>query len=196
MADEQKSVFANPAPLGLVGFGFTTVILSLINAGVLPKGGEPVVLPLAFAYGGLIQMIAGMMEFRTGNTFGTLAFLSYGAFWWWFSLLILLGGHGVLDLTQAGSTIAATLIVWGVFTFYMWIATFRLSKALWWVFLTLWVTFFLLGFGSLLGAHGLSRAGGWMGLVCGLLAMYTSFALVTNSTFGKTVLPLGAPSGS
>lgn len=196
MADEAKPVFANPAPLGLIGFGFTTVILSLINAGVLPKGGEPVVLPLAFAYGGLIQMIAGVMEFRTGNTFGTLAFLSYGAFWWWFSLLILLGSHGVLDLTQAGSTIAVTLIVWGVFTFYMWIATFRLSKALWWVFLTLWVTFFLLGFGDLLGLHGMARTGGWMGLICGLLAMYTSFALVTNSTFGKTVLPLGAPSGS
>src|SRR5271157_2130593 len=189
MADEQKSVFANPAPLGVIAFGLTTVILSLINAGVLPKGGEPVVLPLAFAFGGLIQMIAGMMEFRTGNTFGTTAFLSYGAFWWWFALLVLLGGHGVLDLTQAGSTIAVTLIGWGVFTLYMWIATFRLTKALWWVFLTLWITFFLLGFGDLLGAHGVAQAGGWAGLVCGLLAMYTSFALVTNSTFGKTVLP-------
>jgi succinate-acetate transporter protein len=87
------------------------------------------------------------------------------------------------------------LIGWGVFTLYMWIATFRLAKALWWVFLTLWVTFFLLGFGDLSGMHGLNVAGGWVGLVCGLLAIYTSFALVTNSTFGKTVLPLGAPSG-
>jgi hypothetical protein len=185
---------ANPAPLGLIGFGFTTVILSLINAGLLPKGGEPVVLPLAFAFGGLIQIIAGTMEFRTGNTFGMVAFLSYGAFWWWFALLVLLGGHGVLDLTQAGSTIAAVLILWGVFTLYMWIATFRLIKALWWVFLTLWITFFLLGFGDLLALPGLSRAGGWVGLLCGLLAMYTSFALVTNSTFGKAVLPVGVPS--
>ncbi|MGO9316960.1 MAG: acetate uptake transporter [Terracidiphilus sp.] len=191
MADEQKSVFANPAPLGLIGFGLTTVMLSLINAGVLPKGGEPVVLPLAFAFGGLIQMIAGVMEFRTGNTFGTVAFLSYGAFWWWFAFLLLLGGHGVLDLTQAGSTIAVTLIGWGVFTLCMWIATFRVTKAHWCVFLTLWITFLLLGFGGLLGAHRLTQAGGWIGLVCGLLAMYTSFALVTNSTFGKTVLPLG-----
>lgn len=79
MSYEPKSAFANPAPLGLVGFGLTTVVLSLINAGILPKGGEPVVLLLAFAYGGLIQMIAGMLEFRTGNTFGTVAFLSYGA---------------------------------------------------------------------------------------------------------------------
>jgi succinate-acetate transporter protein len=196
MADEQKSVFANPAPLGLIGFGLTTVMLSLINAGVLPKGGEPVVLPLAFAFGGLIQMLAGLMEFRCGNTFGTVAFLSYGAFWWWFAFLVLLGGHGVLDLTQAGSTIAAALIGWGVFTLCMWIATFRLTKALWCVFLTLWITFFLLGFGDLLGAHRLTLAGGWIGLICGLGAMYTSFALVINSTFGKTVLPLGAPSGS
>lgn len=196
MPDQQNSAFANPAPLGLIGFGLTTVILSLINAGVLPKGGEPVVLPLAFAFGGLIQMLAGLMEFRTGNTFGTVAFLSYGAFWWWFAFLIVLGGHGVLDLSQAGSTIAVTLIGWGVFTLYMWIATFRLTKALWWVFLTLWITFFLLGFGDLLGAPGVSRMGGWIGLVCGLLAMYTSFAIVVNSTFGKAVLPLGVRAGS
>lgn len=193
MAEEQKSVFANPAPLGLVGFGFTTVMLSLINAGILPKGGEPVVLPLAFVFGGLVQMLAGLMEFRLGNTFGTVAFLSYGAFWWWFTFLILLGSHGVLDLSHAGSTIAVTLLMWGVFTLYMWIATFRLAKALWWVFLTLWVTFFLLGLGSLFGKPGLTHAGGLLGLICGLLALYTSFALVTNSTFGKTVLPLGAP---
>ena len=187
------STYANPAPLGLVGFGLTTVILSLVNAGVLPSGGEQVVLPLALAYGGLIQMIAGILEFRTGNTFGTVAFLSYGAFWWWFALLVLLGSHGVLDLSQAGTTIGATLIVWGVFTLYMWIATFRLSRALWWIFLTLWITFFLLGFGTLLGRSGLGIAGGWVGLVCGLLAMYTSFALVTNATFGRTVIPVGAP---
>ena len=195
MAEESKSNFANPAPLGLIGFGLTTVILSLINAGLLPKGGEQVVIPLALAYGGLIQILAGLLEFRTGNTFGQVAFLSYGAFWFWFALLILLGGHGVLDLSQAGSTIAVTLIGWGVFTLYMWVCTFRLSKALWWVFLTLWITFFLLGFGALLGISGLSLAGGWLGLVCGLLAMYTSFAIVTNTTFGKTVLPVGAPKG-
>ncbi len=186
---------ANPAPLGLVGFGLTTIILSLVNAGVLPPGGEQVVIPLAFAYGGLIQMIAGILEFRTGNTFGTVAFLSYGAFWWWFALLVLLGGHGILDLSQAGSTIGVTLIGWGVFTLYMWIATFRLSKALWWIFLTLWITFFLLGFGALFGKSEMHVAGGWLGLVCGLLAMYTSFALVTNATFGKTVIPVGAPPG-
>src|SRR5487761_225224 len=195
MAEESKSVFANPAPLGLVGFGLTTVILSLINAGVLPKGGEQVVIPLALAYGGLIQILAGLLEFRTGNTFGQVAFLSYGAFWFWFALLILLGGHGVLDLSQAGSTIAVTLLGWGVFTLYMWVSTFRLNKALWWVFLTLWVTYFLLGLGILLGMPILSQSGGYLGLVCGTIALYTSFGVVTNTTFGKPVIPLGPYSG-
>jgi uncharacterized protein len=191
MADEAKPVFANPAPLGLVGFGLTTVMLSLVNAGVLPGGGEQVVLPLALAYGGLIQMIAGILEFRCGNTFGTTAFLSYGAFWWWFALLVMGADHGVYDLKGAGGTIGVALIMWGVFTLYMWIGTFKLSKALWWVFLTLWVTFFLLGFGALFGIHGVSVLGGWIGLICGLLAMYTSFGLVVNATHGKPVIPLG-----
>jgi acyl-CoA synthetase (AMP-forming)/AMP-acid ligase II len=87
MAEDAKPAFANPAPLGLFGFGLTTVLLSLVNAGVLPAGGEQVVLPMALAYGGLIQILAGLLEFRTGNTFGTTAFPSYGAFWWWFALL-------------------------------------------------------------------------------------------------------------
>ncbi len=191
MAEEVKSNFANPAPLGLVGFGLTTVMLSLINAGILPHGGEQAVLPLALAYGGLIQIVAGVLEFRTGNTFGTTAFLSYGAFWWWFALMVILGEDHVIDLSQAGSTVAATLIAWGVFTLYMWIGTFKLSKALWWVFLTLWVTFFLLGFGALLAMHQLTVIGGWLGLICGLLAMYTSFALVINATFGRSIVPVG-----
>ena len=84
---------ANPAPLGLMGFGLTTVLLSSINAGLLPAAGEPVVIPLAMAFGGTAQIIAGIMEFKTGNVFGATAFTSYGAFWWWFALLILLGGN-------------------------------------------------------------------------------------------------------
>lgn len=189
MAEETK--LANPAPLGLIGFGLTTVILSLINAGLLPAGGTVVVLPLAFAFGGLIQMIAGILEFRMGNAFGMVAFLSYGAFWWWFCLLVLLGTNHVLDLSHAGSTIGATLVGWGVFTLYMWVSTFRLSRALWWVFLTLWVTFFLLGFGDMLGMPKLNVAGGYLGIVCGLLACYTSFATVTNATFNQNVVPVG-----
>ena len=190
MADAQK--LANPAPLGLVGFGLTTVLLSLINAGVLPKTGENVVIPLAIAYGGTIQIIAGLLEFRLGNTFGTTAFLSYGAFWWWFALLLLLGGNHLLPLDGTGTTIGTALILWGVLTMYLWVATFKLTRALWWIFLTLWIAFYLLGLGALMGASGLTVAGGWVGLVCGALAMYTSFAIVTNTTFGRDVVPLGA----
>jgi len=182
---------ANPAPLGLIGFGLTTVILSLINAGVLPGGGLPVVIPLAFIFGGLMQMIAGILEFRMKNTFGMVAFLAYGSFWIWLSLLLLLGGNHVLDLSKAGTTIGATLIGWGVFSLYMWISTFRLAKALWWVFLTLWPTFLLLGIGDLFGAKALTLTGGYLGVICGLLATYTSFALVTNATFGTNVVPVG-----
>ena len=176
----------------MVGFGVTTMMLSLVNAGLLPQGGEPVILPLAFAYDGLIQILAGWLEYKNGNTFGMVAFLSYGAFWWWFALLIWLGSNHQLDLSAAGTTISATLILWGVFTFYMWIAAFRLNMALWWVFLTLWITCFLLGAGGLSGIGAISRAGGWVGLLCGLIAMDTSFAIVTNEAAGRSVIRVGA----
>ncbi len=191
MASDTQSALGNPAPLGLIGFGLTTVILSLVNAGVLPHAGEAVVIPLALAYGGLIQLIAGLLEFKTGNTFGVVAFLSYGAFWWWFALLLLFAGNGLIDLKGADTTIGVTLLAWGVFTMYMWVSTFHLNRALWLVFLTLWITFYLLGLGALFHVSGLSHAGGWVGIVCGLLAAYTSFALVTNATAGRDVLPTG-----
>jgi succinate-acetate transporter protein len=182
---------ANPAPLGLIGFGLTTVLLSSINAGLLPVAGEPVVIPLAMAFGGTAQIIAGIMEFRTGNVFGATAFTSYGAFWWWFALLILLGGNKVLDLSGAGPTIGVCLLLWGVFTLGLWISTFRLSRLLFLIFLTLWIAFFLLGGGAVLGLPALRTAGGWVGLLCGALAMYGSFALVTNATYGREVAPIG-----
>jgi succinate-acetate transporter protein len=100
-----------------MGFGLTTVLLSSINAGLLPVAGEPAVIPLAMAFGGTAQIIAGIMEFKTGNVFGATAFTSYGAFWWWFALLILLGSNHVLDISQAGTTIGVCLLLWGVFTF-------------------------------------------------------------------------------
>lgn len=192
MSEENTVKLANPGPLGLVGFGLTTVLLSLINAHILPSGGEAVVLPLALAYGGLIQLIAGMLEFKTGNTFGMVAFLSYGAFWWWFAILLLLAGNGLIDISEAGPTIGIALILWGVFTFAMWIATFALNRALWLVFLTLWITFLLLGIGDATGMTGLATAGGYLGIVCGGLAMYTSFAEVTNATYNRAIIPVGA----
>jgi succinate-acetate transporter protein len=183
---------ANPAALGLVGFGLTTVLLSLINAGILPKGGEGVVIPLALAYGGLIQIIAGLFEFQVKNTFGMTAFLSYGAFWWWFALLLLFAGNKIIDISAAGPTIGVALMLWGVLTLYLWVSTFKLSRILFLIFLTLWVTFFLLGLGAALGMPMLGKLGGYLGLVCGSLAIYGSFAIVTNTTFGREVLPIGA----
>jgi succinate-acetate transporter protein len=182
---------ANPAPLGLIGFGLTTVLLSSINAGLLPAAGEPVVIPLAMAFGGSAQIIAGIMEFRTGNVFGATAFTSYGAFWWWFALLILLGNNKLLDLSGATPAIGLCLLLWGVFTLGLWISTFRLSRLVFLIFLTLWIAFFLLGGGAVLGNPTLHILGGWVGLLCGALAMYGSFALVANATYGREVAPIG-----
>jgi succinate-acetate transporter protein len=184
---------ANPAALGLVGFGLTTVLLSLINAGVLPTGGEGVVVPLALAYGGLIQIIAGVLEVRLSNTFGMTAFLSYGAFWWWFALLQLFAHTHMIDISAAGATIGVALILWGVLTLYLWVSTFRLARIVFLIFLTLWPTFFLLGLGAALANPALTHLGGWLGLLCGSLAMYGSFAFVTNATWGREVVRTGRP---
>ena len=181
---------ANPAGLGLVAFGLTTVLLSLVNAGVLPPGGEGVVIPLALAFGGLMQIFAGAFEFKLGNTFGMTAFLSYGAFWWWFAFLLLFA-HNNGSTSRRGPTIGVALLLWGVLTLYLWISTFRLPRILFLIFLTLWVTFGLLGFGAITGNPQLTHLGGWLGIVCGTLAMYGSFGIVTNATFGRTVVPLG-----
>jgi hypothetical protein len=165
--------------------------LSSINAGLLPAAGEPVVIPLAMAFGGTAQLIAGIMEFRTGNVFGATAFTSYGAFWWWFALLILLGNNKLLDLSGATPAIGLCLLLWGVFTLGLWISTFRLSRLVFLIFLTLWIAFFLLGGGAVLGNPTLHMLGGWVGLICGALAMYGSFALVANATYGREVAPVG-----
>ena len=190
--DVTNAPAADPAALGLVAFGLTTVLLSLINAGVLPKGGEPVVIPLALAFGGLMQIFAGAFEFRLGNTFGMTAFLSYGAFWWWFALLLLFAGNHWIDISAAGPTVGVALLLWGVLTLYLWISTFRMAKTLFLIFLTLWITFALLGLGAIQGNAGLGQLGGWLGLVCGCLALYRSFGIVTNATFGRAVMPLGS----
>jgi len=195
MADVPAMRPANPAPLGLAGFGLTTVVLSSINAGLL-TGDAPtltaVVVPLAFAYGGVGQIIAGVLEYKNGNTFGTLAFTSYGLFWWWYAFLLWTAGAGWIK-PPAANAVGVTLLMWGVFTLYMWIPTFRLNLCLWSIFLFLWITFFLLAGADLGMGAGWRTAGGWLGLLTGLDALYVSFAEVTNATFNKIVLPLGAP---
>ncbi len=176
---------ANPAPLGLASFGLTTVILSLVNADVLSAEAMGVVLALALAYGGGAQLLAGMWEFRTGNTFAAMAFTSYGAFWLSFYLI------QTTDMAVSDIGVGVYLLMWGVITFYLWIGTFYLNKALFYVFLFLWITFLLLALGDF-GMSALGILGGWVGLLTGLIALYTSAAEVINSTAGHEVLPIGA----
>lgn len=181
MANEIK--IGDPGPLGLAGFGITTCILSLVNAGVLEATSLGVVLALAVAYGGGAQILAGMWEFRKGNTFGATAFTSYGAFWISFYLIV--------KAAPAAQGVGTFLLFFGIFTFFLWIGTFYVNRALFLIFLVLTVTFFLLA----LGEFGIisSHIGGWLGLVTGLLAIYTSAATVINETAGHTVLPIGKP---
>ena len=190
LTPEPRKEVANPGPLGLFGFGLTTVVLSLINAGLLPKEATAVVVPLAFAYGGVAQIIAGALEFKVGNTFGMVAFTSYGLFWWWYALLLWTLGAGWLKPPPAAG-IATVLLMWGVFTFLLWIVTFRRSLAVWSIFLLLWITFFLLAGGDY--GYGTGKIGGYIGLLTGIDAILVGFIEVLNATAGKTVIPLGNP---
>ncbi|MEO6924988.1 MAG: acetate uptake transporter, partial [Bryocella sp.] len=164
--------------------------LSAINAGLIPHESVAAVVPLAFAFGGVAQIIAGVFELRIGNTFGGVAFTSYGLFWWWFALLNWTIGAGWLKAPPA-SAAATILLLWGVFTFFLWIVTFRLSKAVWSIFLLLWITFFLLAAGDF--GFGTGKLGGYIGLLTGIDAMFVAFLELLNATAGRTVISLGDP---
>jgi uncharacterized protein len=183
------SPIADPGPLGLGAFALTTFVLSMFNADLIGKGGEPIVFGLALTYGGLAQLLAGMWEFRTGNTFGAVAFTSYGAFWLSFWAFVQFFEKSV-PAADAGHAVGLFLIAWGIFTTYMFVASLRTTAAVATVFALLAVTFFLLGIGNA-GAHtNIVKLGGWVGLATAAAAWYASFAAVTNSTFGRTVMPV------
>jgi succinate-acetate transporter protein len=183
------SPIADPGPLGLAAFALTTFVLSMFNAHLVGSGGEPIVFGLALAYGGLAQLLAGMWEFRTGNTFGAVAFTSYGAFWLSFWAFVQFFQKSV-PAADAGHAVGLFLIAWGIFTTYMFVASLRTTAAVSLVFVLLAATFFLLGIGNA-GAHpNIIKAGGWLGLATAAAAWYASFAAVTNSTFGRTILPV------
>jgi succinate-acetate transporter protein len=183
------SPIADPGPLGLAAFALTTFVLSMFNADLVGAGGEPVVFGLAFAYGGLAQFAAGMWEFRTGNTFGAVAFTSYGAFWLSFWAFVEFFEKDV-PKADAGHAIGLYLIAWGIFTLYMFVASLRTTAAIATVFLLLTATFFALGIGNAGGHTDIVHLGGWLGLATAAAAWYASFAAVTNSTFGRIVLPV------
>ena len=185
-----KDTTANPAPLGLLGFGTTTVLLNLHNAGFFEL--NSMILAMGLCYGGTAQVIAGIMEWKKGNTFATTAFISYGFFW--ISLVTLVVLPKIIpSLIPANETaVAAYLAIWGLFTAVMFLGTFRLNRALQVVFGTLTILFFLLAIGDYTAASAnFKHATGYEGLVCGFAAIYTGLAQVLNELAGKTVLPLG-----
>src|ERR1700728_3507663 len=179
---------ANPAPLGLAGFAMTTFVLSMFNANLVNEKGVPVVLGLALAYGGIVQLLAGMWEFRTGNTFGAVAFCSYGAFWISFWALNVFYAKGITG--NVGNAVGVYLWAWAIFTAYMTIAALRVSGAVLLVFVLLTATFILLAIGSDGAQASATHWGGYLGLATAAAAWYASAAAVTNSTFGRTVLPV------
>jgi hypothetical protein len=196
---------ADPGPLGLAAFAGTTFMLSMINAGLVGNGTLvgggllSMVAGLALAYGGIVQLIAGLWEFRTGNTFGAVAFCSYGAFWISFFLIVQLGVPGVVAAKASGeifSGLSLYLYMWAIFTAYMFIASLRTTGAVALVFLLLAITFLVLGIGnaSLVGGtaatNGTVKLGGWIGLATAIVAWYASFAAVINSTFRRVVAPV------
>ena len=184
-----KDTTANPAPLGLLGFGMTTVLLNLHNAGFYEM--NAMILAMGICYGGIAQIIAGIMEWKKGNTFAATAFISYGFFWLSLVTLIVLPK---LNLIPAADEVAmaAYLAIWGLFTAVLFLGTFRLNRALQIVFGTLTILFFLLAFGDYTGAGaGFKHFTGYEGLLCGFAAIYTGLAQVLNELYGKVVLPLG-----
>jgi len=191
---------ADPGPLGLAAFAGTTFVLSLVNAGLVgdkthPGGGLlPMIGALALAYGGAAQLLAGIWEFRTGNTFGAVAFCSYGAFW--ISFYFIIQTVAANAPAEVFSGLGLYLWMWGIFTVYMFVASLRTSGAVAVVFLLLAITFIILGIGNsaLAGTtnvtNGTIKLGGYLGIITAIAAWYASFAAVVNSTFGRILLPV------
>ena len=188
MPQQLQDTTANPAPLGLCAFGVTTVLLNLANSGVYPL--DTMILGMGIFYGGLAQVLAGAMEWKKGNTFGTTAFTSYGFFWLSFAALLILPKLGA-GAAPGAAAVVAYLFMWGCFTLVLFIATLKLNRALQSVFLTLTILFFLLALGDLTGSALIKTIAGLEGVLCGLLAIYAGLAQVLNEVYGKAVAPLG-----
>lgn len=190
MADNNSSptgMTANPAPLGLLAFGMTTVLLSLHNLGLF--GLDSTIITMGIFYGGLAQIFAGLFEFRKGNTFGATAFTSYGLFWLTFVFIntSIIPGMQPAD----GVSLGAYFFIWGILTLFLYIGTLKGHRSLQIVFLTLFLLFFTVAAKDLSGIPEIAYVAGAIGIVCGGSAMYTAFGEVLNETFDKPVLPLG-----
>lgn len=183
-----KDTTANPAPLGLLGFGLTTVLLNIHNAGYYEL--NTMILAMGIFYGGIAQIIAGIMEWKKNNTFGTTAFTSYGLFWLSLVGLIFLPTLG-LGVAPSKPATAAYFFMWGLFTFVMFLGTLKINRALQFVFLSLAILFFLLAARDFLGSASIGTLAGYEGIICGLSAVYTGLAQVLNEVYKKVVAPLG-----
>jgi len=181
-----KDNTANPAPLGLLGFGMTTILLNLHNAGFF--GVSAMIMGMGIFVGGIAQLIAGIMEWKKNNTFGTTAFVGYGSFWLSLVAIWLLPNYGVAKPIEA--EMGAYLCFWGLFTLFMFIGTLRLNGALQFVFASLTILFFLLAIGDFTGIKIIKTIAGYEGIICGLSAVYASVAQVLNEVYGKVVLPI------
>ncbi|BAW31363.1 MAG TPA: acetate uptake transporter [Methanothermobacter sp.] len=178
---------ANPAPLGLLGFGMTTVLLNIHNAGLIPL--TSMILAMGFAYGGIAQILACAMEYKKGNTFATLAFGSYGLFWWSLVFLLLLPKLTGIEASDPAS-LAAYLFMWGLFTLIMFIATLKLNRGLQVIFISLAILFFLLTIGELTGSKLVTMIAGYEGIFTGASAIYVGLGEVINEVYGKDIVPL------
>jgi succinate-acetate transporter protein len=183
-----KDNLANPAPLGLFGFGMTTILLNLHNAGFYEM--NSMILAMGLFYGGLAQVIAGILEYRKNNTFGMTAFISYGFFWISLVALIFMAKWGWITATP-GNALVAYLTLWGIFTLLLFFGTLRINVALQLVFGSLTILFFLLAIGDATKLESITHLAGFEGIVCGGLAIYTGIANLLNEVYGYTVLPLG-----
>jgi succinate-acetate transporter protein len=179
---------ANPAPLGLMGFGMTTVLLNFHNAGFFEL--SSMILAMGLCYGGTAQVFAGIMEWKKGNTFATLAFTSYGFFWISLVVLLVLPKMGFAIAPTPGA-MGAYLIMWGILTAGLFIGTLKISRALQFVFATLTVLFILLAIGDFTGNETIKTIAGYEGIICGFSAIYTAIAEVLNEVYGKTIAPIG-----
>ena len=177
---------ANPGALGLGAFALTTFLLSLINAGIIAPASIGVVLPMAFFYGGLAQVLAGMWEFKTGNIFGATCFTSFGSFWLGLALMIVLEAAGIISAVPPAG-LAAFLVAWGLFTLYATFAATKAPRGLLALFIALTITFFLLAAGEYVS--GFKLAGGYLGILVALIAWYDSAAILINDMSERKVLP-------
>jgi len=188
----ENAAIADPGPLGLAGFATTTFALSCVNAGwLVPKGAEGTWMPLALVFGGSVQLLAGMWEYKKGNTFGSTAFSTYGAFWIALYFLIINNATYLGKDGNLGSAIGWYLVLFTIMTGYLTIATFKLNWALVILFVLLFITFILLDIGTLAGAAAAGKAGGYLGIIVALIAWYIAAAGVINFTFKKVVVPVG-----